>query len=193
MSMYVFPNAIKPDQCNLIIDHLLKTYEFDPAHINGALWADGDDLNKNLDIKARKSEICFVPEEDAVTQKVWNLVHHANDYYFKYKIVEFEPLQFAKYENGGHYTWHTDHTDNRDKPNRKLSISVNLSDNSTFEGGMLEFFHGDDKQEEKDKEGILNRQGTAIVFDSKDWHRVTPVTSGIRYSLVCWVIGPHFV
>ncbi len=36
-------------------------------------------------------------------------------------------------------------------------------------------------------------QGSAIVFDSRDWHRVTPVTKGVRYSIVCWTVGPNFV
>ena len=35
--------------------------------------------------------------------------------------------------------------------------------------------------------------GTVIVFDSRDWHRVTPVTKGVRYSIVCWTVGPNFI
>ena len=36
-------------------------------------------------------------------------------------------------------------------------------------------------------------QGSVIVFDSRDWHRVTPITKGIRYSIVCWTKGPNLV
>ena len=39
----------------------------------------------------------------------------------------------------------------------------------------------------------IRDQGTIIVFDSYDWHRVTPVTKGVRYSIVCWTSGPNFV
>ena len=39
----------------------------------------------------------------------------------------------------------------------------------------------------------IRDQGTVIVFDSRDYHRVTPVTKGTRYSLVCWTVGPNFI
>ena len=35
-------------------------------------------------------------------------------------------------------------------------------------------------------------KGSVIVFPSFHRHRVTPVTSGIRHSLVTWVEGPHW-
>ena len=39
----------------------------------------------------------------------------------------------------------------------------------------------------------IRDQGSVIVFDSRDFHRVTPVTKGTRYSIVCWTVGPNFV
>ena len=36
------------------------------------------------------------------------------------------------------------------------------------------------------------KKGSVIVFPSFHRHRVTPVTSGIRHSLVTWVEGPHW-
>ena len=38
----------------------------------------------------------------------------------------------------------------------------------------------------------INSQGTIVVFDSRDWHRVTPVTKGVRHSIVCWTVGKNF-
>ena len=35
-------------------------------------------------------------------------------------------------------------------------------------------------------------KGTMIVFPSYMWHRVRPVTSGVRKSLVLWIQGPPF-
>ena len=35
-------------------------------------------------------------------------------------------------------------------------------------------------------------RGTVIAFPSYQLHRVTPVTAGIRKSLVAWVLGPDF-
>ena len=39
----------------------------------------------------------------------------------------------------------------------------------------------------------IRDQGSVVVFDSRDFHRVTPVTKGTRYSIVCWTVGPNFV
>ena len=39
----------------------------------------------------------------------------------------------------------------------------------------------------------IRDQGSVIVFDSRDFHRVTPCTKGTRYSIVCWTVGPNFV
>jgi hypothetical protein len=39
----------------------------------------------------------------------------------------------------------------------------------------------------------IRDQGSVIVFDSRDWHRVTPCTKGTRYSIVCWTVGPNFI
>ena len=39
----------------------------------------------------------------------------------------------------------------------------------------------------------IRDQGAVIVFDSRDFHRVTPCTKGTRYSIVCWTVGPNFV
>jgi PKHD-type hydroxylase len=38
---------------------------------------------------------------------------------------------------------------------------------------------------------ILSK-GSIVVFPSHVWHRVKPVTSGTRYSLVVWSIGDPF-
>ena len=35
-------------------------------------------------------------------------------------------------------------------------------------------------------------RGTLVAFPSYVMHRVTPVTSGTRKSLVAWVAGPKF-
>ena len=42
-----------------------------------------------------------------------------------------------------------------------------------------------------DKE--TKNKGTIIVFPSMLLHKVTPVTKGIRHSLVQWFSGPDFI
>ena len=75
---------------------------------------------------------------------------------------------------------------------RKLSLTLCLTDPKEYEGGELQFFNGERPIEQRIINDIQD-QGSVIVFDSRDWHRVTPVTKGTRYSLVCWSVGPNFL
>ena len=43
-----------------------------------------------------------------------------------------------------------------------------------------------------DKKKKLRFKGTICVFPADIWHKVDPVTKGIRYSLVVWLTGDPF-
>jgi len=76
---------------------------------------------------------------------------------------------------------------------RKLSVTVSLSDPSTYKGGNLRFDlgpHADSKRYHLCKE--IRPRGSIIVFPSHVYHQVTPVTQGTRYSLVAWNLGKPF-
>jgi PKHD-type hydroxylase len=68
---------------------------------------------------------------------------------------------------------------------RKLSMVIQLSE-PLYTGGTL------DLENDPLPPGVFARKGSAIFFPSFNWHRVTPVTAGVRYSLVCWFMGPPF-
>lgn len=76
---------------------------------------------------------------------------------------------------------------------RKLSVTVSLSDPKTYTGGNLKFDfgpHSDGGRYHVCKE--IRPRGSIIVFPSHVYHQVTPVTRGIRYSLVAWNLGNPF-
>jgi PKHD-type hydroxylase len=95
-----------------------------------------------------------------------------------------EPLQWLTYREGEHVDWHLD-TGVGKAARRKLSITIQLTDPSSYAGGSLEFpdgmFHP-----------FARNVGATICFPSYLYHRVTPVTTGVRESLVAWVAGPSF-
>jgi PKHD-type hydroxylase len=63
---------------------------------------------------------------------------------------------------------------------------VQLSEASDYEGGDLEFFNARG-------EGAVRRpRGSVTFFPSYLAHRVSPVTRGLRRSLVAWACGPGF-
>jgi hypothetical protein len=77
---------------------------------------------------------------------------------------------------------------------RKLSVTVSLSDPSTYKGGNLRFDfgpHSDGKRYHLCEE--IRPRGSIIVFPSHVYHQVTPVTQGTRYSLVAWNLGNPFI
>ena len=81
---------------------------------------------------------------------------------------------------------------------RKLSMTCQLTDGSEYKGGELEFdFRNyDPHMRDESKHRIQCKEilpkGSIIVFPSFVWHRVKPVTSGTRYSLVVWHLGRPF-
>ena len=70
---------------------------------------------------------------------------------------------------------------------------MNLSDPDDYEGGNLQFDlgpqAGDDRLHTCEE---IRPRGSVIVFPSHVQHRVTPVTSGTRRSLVMWSLGLPF-
>ena len=70
---------------------------------------------------------------------------------------------------------------------RKLSMSCLLTDPSEFEGGNLQVQTSDTPYDVKLEKGDI------VIFPSYVLHRVSPVTKGVRHSLVAWANGSAFV
>jgi|TARA_R100000781_G_C4076178_1_gene126154 PKHD-type hydroxylase len=112
-----------------------------------------------------------------------------------------EEVQFTHYGKSQHYDWHNDcHTTDLTKNTRngrirKLSLVANLSRPKDYKGGIFQF-----DLNNTNARGVpihtceeMKERGSVIVFPSFLWHKVTPVTSGKRYSIVCWNWGNPFV
>jgi PKHD-type hydroxylase len=117
-----------------------------------------------------------------------NIVRNLNGQHFRFDLWGFgEHLQYTEYygDDEGHYTWHIDSgiTSTNHGP-RKLSVVLQLSDPCEYEGGNLQVKLGADPQT------ISKDLGLVAVFPSFVLHRVTPVTSGLRRTLVAWLTGP---
>ena len=73
-------------------------------------------------------------------------------------------------------------------------MTLSLSNPNDYEGGNLEFDFRDNEEGSQPRVcKEIRKKGSIIVFPSFVWHRVTPVTKGLRHSLVCWNIGKPFV
>jgi PKHD-type hydroxylase len=133
---------------------------------------------------------------------------------WNYEITAIEPLQYTTYYgDNDHFTWHTD-TIIRDEalspeaPDgplkgtiRKISCTIQLSGSDEYLGGDFELLSGSSTCEsERDqllklepiKLQAFREKGAALFFPSFTYHRVKPVTAGIRRALVCWFRGPKW-
>ncbi len=191
---YIFPRAVKPDVCEQIVKDCKQNI------LEEASLYNFDKTSSTNDPKIRKTFINWVEDKDnKVNALAWHFLREANKIQFNYDLTYFQPIQFGEYKDGGFFEWHQDDA-NVDKSNeiRKLSLVLVLSDPDTFEGGELQFYNGDRPMRDmgeitaEQATNDIKSQGTVVVFDSRDWHRVTPVTKGVRHSIVCWTVGPNF-
>ena len=129
-------------------------------------------------------------EDGDVFELVRNLFERANDDNFNYDINEdLLDIQLLRYKEGGQYNWHCDYglsVESQRGMTRKLSMSIQLSEQTDYEGGELEFidYCGRHPQLEKYK-------GAGIIFDSRLPHKANPLTSGERLILIAWAHGPQ--
>jgi PKHD-type hydroxylase len=135
----------------------------------------------------RRSQAILLPPDpryDWLYRRLWTAAQECNRLFFNVEITGIEPnVQLARYDatDQGHYTWHTDFAGVR--PNRKISISVQLSAPEDYDGGELELLYSDTPQR------LSKARGAFLAFPSFMLHRVTPVTRGTRWSLVAWIVG----
>ena len=135
---------------------------------------------------AEVAQIGQAPETMWFYERLAAIVRTLNNRSFRFDIRGFsEPPQYMVYHDTerGHFDWHMD---TGLLPPRKLSLTLQLSEPSAYEGGDFQFNTGT---------VILpapRERGVAIVFPSHIIHRVTPVTKGLRKAIVAWLTGPEF-
>jgi len=121
-----------------------------------------------------------IPIYDAIGHVAANL----NAQFFGLDLTGFsEKIQLCNYKakEKGHYDWHKDYSHGAE---RKLSLAMQLTDPSKYEGGDLILSpSGHDIV-------VPKKAGYIAVFPSWTPHKVTPVTKGSRQSLVAWFTGP---
>ncbi len=183
-SNYYKIHNVLPD---IVIDRLISKINEDKLSTAMVSNSKGDGIEDSI---KRRSQIYWIPKTkeylDLYTV-ILKAIIACNSEFYQFKLSGLpESIQYTVYNenDNGHYDWHLDM--GTQAVIRKLSVVVQLSDPSEYEGGTLEINNGRILEVEKEK-------GTMIMFPSYMLHRVTPVTKGTRRSLVAWVNGPAFI
>jgi PKHD-type hydroxylase len=200
-----FKSAIPPRICNDIVKYGLK--HKDDTAITGGL-GHGRDLKKQplnkkeiKDLKKKRDSNVAWMNDRWIYKEIQPYINRANkNAGWNFNWDWSESCQFTKYKPGQYYDWHCDSWEKvykKEGPTqgkiRKLSVTVSLSDEKEYSGGELEFqFRNADNPKKSLVCKEILPKGSLVVFPSFVWHRVKPVTKGVRYSLVVWNLGYPF-
>jgi PKHD-type hydroxylase len=175
------PDAFSPDDCA----RLRAAVQDRPMQAAGLVG--GRSLPE-----MRRADIAWlddVPGCDWVMERMMRLVASVNRDSFGFDLTDFgESAQVARYgaERAGHFNWHSDIGAGAQASRRKLTVVVQLSPPTEYEGGTLEIWP------DAGQHAAPRAQGMAALFPAFQLHRVTPVTAGERWSLTLWSHGPAF-
>lgn len=186
----------------------------------GLIYANTNQKNKikslqnyfynRTDSEYRKSKVKFMKRDNNsewLYDKIIKSINEVNSLNYNYILSFLETIQFSNYcdDEKSYYKGHYDSVNPRDLNNfeyiRKLSFSIQLSDENEYSGGELKICTESDSRicdynlnkKELDYFTCPKDKGTIAFFPSNFYHEVTPVIKGNRYSLVGWIVGPNVI
>jgi predicted 2-oxoglutarate/Fe(II)-dependent dioxygenase YbiX len=163
----------------------------------------------------RDSNIAWLAASHWLVAWVQAYMTTMNNTYFCYDLTGIDAgnAQYTEYTKEQYFKWHTDAEANlinmmidpimpgqgmsidtvvQSEANkaqyiRKLSFTLQLSHPDEYEGGELQLLYN-----HKDLITTPKEYGMLTIFDSRIPHRVRKIKSGMRKSLVGWMVGPRW-
>jgi len=178
MRHWVFTDIFTPEAC----DSIVRTYTNELIKTLPPVIGSGEG---EINTEIRNVERVMLNTYKDVGGRLAAAGFAANNQAWKFNITHANQAEFLKYPAGGRYTEHLDTFLNPSEGDcRKLTVLTFLNDD--FEGGKFFIRDGHEKYYPP------QTKGTVLVFPSFLLHGVEDVTSGTRYSAVCWLVGPFF-
>lgn len=185
-------NFLTEQRCDELIT-MFDNSEKHKATVAGTYKGNGADV---VNESVRKvQEVRF--SDEIILSDGFNLTKHllmsfemANTLFFNFDISnKMSKIRMLRYEDTGKYDWHLD-IGNEQTSVRKITAIIQLSDENDYDGGNFEFSMTDETGENT---AVGSRKkGSLILFPSYLGHRVSPLTRGVRYSVLTWMLGNAF-
>ena len=173
---YIF-DAFPKEYLIEMINHT-KSYT-KPTYNNGGVY------EQDPNIPERK--VWDFPKDKKTREFIKGLIYHINNANQKYqfelfKIIELYYLEYSPKDTTP-LDWHMDIGHTPPSNTRKVSFSIMANEPSEYEGGNLEISSVPDTTQ------IPKNMGGMVCFPSFLPHRVTPITKGIRKSIIGFAGG----
>lgn len=185
---FIHKQLFTPEQCDWIVDYF-KLQNPTNATVVDNETTSGNDVKSKRSTDIREGNIVFLSHENEDTNFLFqNLFYAALWANFGWSVLPLRHLQITEYNaetEGGFYKRHRDIIMGTN-PQRIISCVTQLSKKEDYTGCDLVF----DTNSDMPSQFEFCNQGDTIFFTSIEPHEVTPIHSGVRYSLVGWFEGP---
>ena len=145
-------------------------------------------INDASGLTKRNSSVSWIKDR-TLCQRVFSVIKDRTADFSNLYLDNIEPLQYSEYDASQEYGWHQDLNNKPYEDGRIRKISFSIFLNSNFEGGEFDLeIHGPDAKPRYISEWKRSNEN-CVIFNSDMWHRVRPVKSGVRKSIVGWLLG----
>lgn len=164
------------------LERLCESLPLEPARLTGGVSS------------IRNTQVAWLHRDrgtEALYRRMEEIVLRLNADLFRFDLSGLTTMQYAVYRQAeaGYFDWHNDYGRYRDDPAqepRKITLSLQLSDGGAYDGCDLEI------RAAHPIDVAPRERGALVAFRANALHRVTPITRGVRKSLVIWAAGPEF-
>jgi len=177
---YKVDNAISEGFCKKLIEEYAKP----EVEKEQPFIGEGRDPVANINLDIRNVQRLQLPLFAGIGATLTSIGLQVNHQVWQYNITHSNQSEFLMYDVKGKYETHVDTFHQKSNETRKLTVLAFLNDD--FEGGKFYI------QNSNQRFYPQQTPGTVIVFPSFMPHGVEPVTKGIRYSIVTWMVGEYF-
>jgi PKHD-type hydroxylase len=164
------------EECNIILNFSLENLMLTPSKV---IYNDVEEINGVR--KSNQVFFSYYKQFPFLLEKISKLLNkyiNVKGFDLDFEHSEFE---FTEYNVGNHFNWHKDiYGEEITNYDRYCSLVIQL--NNDYEEGNLQI-----KGNQNETLTVENGTGNLILFLSNIQHRMLPVKSGVRYTLVNWV------